>query len=102
MDSRDLFQEFELDKLSEEEQKRFLLKINQIIFQKSMSRAIDKLNEEDKQELEDLTLNQKIDEQAILKYLQERVANFEQIVEEEIADFRQTSLKLADNLKKNE
>jgi hypothetical protein len=99
---RDLFQEFNLDKLSEEEQKRFLIKINQIIFKKSMSRAIDKLSEEDRQELEGLAINHELDEKAILDYLREKVVNFEQIVEEEVASFRETSLKLADNLKKNE
>lgn len=102
MDNRDLFQEFNLDQLSEEEQKRFLLKINQIIFQKSMSEAIDQLSDEDKQHLEDRVINKEVGEKEILDYLKEKVSSFDEIVERHLADFRKTALKLADNLKKNE
>ncbi len=102
MDNRDLFQEFKLDQLPAEEQQRILLKINQILFQRSMNRAIDHLSEEDKQQLEDQVVNKEMDEKAILEFLKEKVKNFDEIVEEELLKFRETSLKLADNLKKNE
>jgi len=67
-----------------------------------MNRAIDYLSEEDKQQLEDQVVNKEMDEKAILDFLKEKVSNFDEIVEEELLKFRETSLKLADNLKKNE
>ncbi len=99
---RDLIKEFEIDKMEEKEQEKILMRIQKIIIQRSISRAIDKLSEKEQKEIEKKMQKNNWDEREILKILKEKISNFDTIVDQETDNFRELSLNIADKIKESE
>jgi hypothetical protein len=96
--SRNLFKEFEIDKLPIEEQKRVLLKINKVILTGVMSKAVDNLSKE-RQTIIEKKVEEGLDEIELLNLLKEHVPNFDDLIDQEIEDFKNLSLNIADKIK---
>lgn len=95
---RDLLKEFEIDKMSEEEQQKILVQIQQTIFNRAMVRALESMDEKSKNELSTLVEEKKLDESTVLKIIKEKIPNFDEIIEEEIVKFRKLSLDISDKM----
>jgi hypothetical protein len=97
---KDLIKYLGIDKLPEDEQERILLNIGKIIFQLVMIRVLEELNENDKGEFEKILNEKPNDEEAILNFLKSKIPNLDEIVNEEIAKFKEESLDFMKELEK--
>ena len=97
---KNIIKDLELDKLPAEEQEKALLSMGRIIFQSVMIRVLEKLNEKDKEEFEKMLSEKPADGDAILIFLQSRIPNINEIINEEIALFKRESVDFIKGLKK--
>lgn len=77
-----------LESLTETEQEEALLRIGNIIFQSTLMRVLEELDEAAKAELDKLLSLPSRDEEAILMFLRARVQNFDEIMNEEVVRFK--------------
>lgn len=89
---KNIIKELGLDKLPEKEQEESLLTIGRIIFQAVLIRVMEELTEKEKDQFEKILTEKPNDEEAILKFLQTKVSNLNEIVNEEVAKFKQEGL----------
>lgn len=89
---QNIIKELGLDKLSEKEQEEVLLNIGRIIFQSVLIRTMEELSDKDKNEFEKILSEKQNDEGAILGFLQSKLPNLNDIVNEEVAKFKQESV----------
>jgi len=73
-----------LDSLSEKEQEEALLSIGRMTFMSVLIKAMEELSERDKDELEKILTKKPNDEKTILNFLQLRLPNLNEIVNEEV------------------
>lgn len=99
--TQNIIQDLGLDKLSAEEQAKALMEVGKIIFQRVILRVMDELSEEDKNEFDKLLDEKMNDETAILNFLQSKLPNFNEIVNEEVAGFKKESSELMQAVKKS-
>lgn len=89
-----------IDKLPPEKQADLLLKIGETIFQAVITRVIEELSDEDRTAF-DLLLDErkeKDDDDAIFTFLQSKLPHLDQIVNEEIAEFKKESIETIEAL----
>ena len=96
-----IIQDLGLDKLSAEEQAKALMEVGKIIFQRVILRVMDELSEEDKNEFDKLLDEKMNDETAILNFLQSKLPNFNDLVNEEVAGFKKESSEFMQAVKKS-
>ena len=95
----DLFTELGLYTLSLEEREQFLTSFLEVIFRRIGNRLVSELPEDKRTELNDFLTKHPNDQQAAFDYLRESVENFEQLVKEEVAGYKEELLKLAGKTK---
>ena len=89
---KNIIKDLGLDKLPEKEQEEALLTIGSIIFQAVLIKVMEELTEKEKDQFEKLLTEKPDDEEAILGFLKAKVPNLNEIVNEEVAKFKQESL----------
>lgn len=94
-----IIKDFGLDTLQENEQKEALLSIGRIIFQSVLMRVTEELDDKGKDEFEKLLSEKSDDEDAIMNFLRSKVSNLDEIVNGEIAKFKQESSEFMKKLK---
>ena len=77
-----IIKNFELDKLSENEKEEMILKIGSVIYQNVLMRVLETMPDEDQDEFEKILDNDAKPEE-IFTFLNNKVPNFEQIINEE-------------------
>ncbi len=89
---KNIIKELGLDKLSEKEQEETLLNIGKIIFQSVLIRTMEELDEKGKDEFEKILSEKPNDEEAIMNFLQSKLPNLNEIVNDEVSKFKQESV----------
>lgn len=88
-----IIKELGLESLPEERKMEILLSIGRIVQQNIILRILDELKDEkDKDEFDKLLGEKGNDEQAIFEFLQSKIPKLDEIVNEEIAKFKQESV----------
>ena len=90
--SESIIKELGLDNMSEDKKVEVLLGIGRIIQQNIILRILDELKEKDKKEFDKFLAKNGSDQEAILKFLQSKIHNLDAIINEEIDDFKKTSV----------
>ncbi|MBI2514921.1 hypothetical protein HYV91_01905 [Candidatus Wolfebacteria bacterium] len=96
---QNIIQDLGIDRLPADEQEEALLSIGRIIFQGVLIRVMGLLGEKDKDEFDKLLTEKADDEEAVLKFLQAKLPNLDEIVNNEIAMFKRESLDFMQALK---
>lgn len=88
----DLIKELGLEALSPDEQMKFLADAGELIHQNIVLRVIDRLSEEDKDELEKkIGEDEKNADQIIADFFEAKISNLREIIQEEIDSFKKES-----------
>ncbi|KKP93763.1 MAG: hypothetical protein UR98_C0002G0002 [Parcubacteria group bacterium GW2011_GWA1_36_12] len=90
--SESIIKELGLDNMSEDKKVEVLLGIGRIIQQNIILRILDELKEKDKKEFDKFLAKNGSDQEAILKFLQSKIHNLDTIIDEEIDNFKKTSV----------
>jgi hypothetical protein len=85
--NKNLFELFGLEKLPPEKGAGIVLRLGKLVFQAVLVRVLPLLSEEDLTEYETITENT-IDMEEILKFLSEKIPDFDNIVKEESENLR--------------
>lgn len=88
---KNLITELGLENLTDEKKEEFILKIGGLIQQNVLLRILNELPEKDKDEF-DKVLAEENDEKT-LTFLQSKISNFDELVKEEIAKFKEEAVK---------
>lgn len=98
-----LITELGIDKLPPERQAELLLKIGDVLYQAVIGRVVEELSESDRDEFDKLLAlriggldEKKDDEDAVFNFLHSKLPNLDEIVNEEIAEFKKESLETMD------
>ena len=89
---KNIIKDLELDTLPEKEQEEALLSIGRIIFQSVIIRVMNELDKAGKDEFEKILTEKPNDEEAIMSFLQSQLPNLNEIVNDEVAKFKQESV----------
>lgn len=87
-----------LDALPEEAQERALESMSRIIFQNIIVNSLDELSEADQDAFEKLLSSDGVTGDAISEFLSQRIPNFNELVEKEVANFRNEAAEFVDNV----
>lgn len=90
--------ELGLDKLPLERQEILFAKIGEVIFQGVLIRVLELMNEKQQASFKEVVDNAGEDMEKIVTYLEEKVPNFNHIVELEIEKFKKNSLNLINQI----
>jgi len=82
-----IFEDLELEGISETEKEEMLEKIGKIIFEMALIRILDEMEDETAREFEKF-IEQNQNPEEILRFLREKVPNFEEILQEEAMKFK--------------
>lgn len=96
---KNIIQNLGLGDLPEKEQEEALMTIGKIIFQSVLIRVMDDLSDEDAGAFEKLLEEKPDDQEAILGFLQAKVSNLDEIVNDEVAKFKQESVDFISKIK---
>ena len=89
---QNIIKDLGLDTLSEKEQEEALLKIGKIIFQSILIKVIEKLDDNEIDNFTELLEKNPNDEKVILDFLQAKIPNFNELVNNEVANFKKESM----------
>ena len=92
--TQNIVKELGLDNLPEDKQLEILEKIGSIIFQSVLLRTLDIMSEENKDEFEKLLSEKADDPDIVLKFMQNKVPNLDDIVKEEVVKFKTETLDI--------
>jgi len=96
---QNIIKDLGLEVLPEEEQEEALLSVGRIIFQAVLIRVLQELDDQGKDEFDKLLSEKPNDEEAILKFLTEKVPNLNSIVREEVSKFKQETVDFMKKIK---
>lgn len=96
---KNIIKELGLDTLPEKEQEEALLSIGRIIFQSVLIRTMEELDEADKDEFDKILSDKSNDEEVILGFLQKKIPNLDEIVNDEVVKFKQESVDFMKEIK---
>ncbi len=85
--------EFGFDKLPEQQQKELYERIGTLLFQGITLRALETMSDEQQDALDKYLGEHPEDPEALMKYLQENVPDFDKIAADEVARFRASALE---------
>ncbi len=91
---QNIMKDLGFDKLPQKDQEEALLSAGKVIFQAVLIRVLDILDEKEKEEFEKIIKESPDDQEKIMKFLNSKVPNLEEISREEIANFRKECLNL--------
>ncbi len=89
-----------LENLPQKEQEEALLNVGRIIFQSILIRVMEELDEAGKNEFEKILTEKPNDEEAVLNFLQSKLPNLNEIVNDEVLKFKQESVDFMKTIKK--
>lgn len=90
---KDIISELHLENLSEDEQVEMISEMSDVVYEKIILRVLEKLSDEDSVALTNLLSAEKMDEAT--DFLNEKVPNFEQVIDEEITEFQEELIKFS-------
>lgn len=90
---KDIIRELNLEKLPEEEQVEMIEEMSDVVYEKIILRVLEKLSDEDSVSLTNLLNEEKFDEATNL--INDKIPNFEQIIDEEVTDFQEELIKFS-------
>lgn len=96
---KNIIKELGLDTLPEKEQEEALLSVGRIIFQSVLIRTMEELSEADKDEFDKILSDKSNDEEVILGFLQKKIPNLDEIVNDEVVKFKQESVDFMKEIK---
>jgi len=97
---QNIIKDLGLDTLSAKEQEEVLLKIGKIIFQSILIKVMEELDDNEIDNFTELLEKKPNDEKAILDYLQAKIPNFNEFVNNEVANFKKESVDFMKAIKK--
>lgn len=97
---QDLLEKIGLERLPPEKQEEILLKISELILTNVVFRVSELLNDEEKASLNTL-LSEKDHGEKALRFLEEKIPNLAEILQEEIISFKQKSFDFIEKITKN-
>lgn len=89
-----LVRELNLENLSPEKQEEIFEKIGKIIFQKIILKITEILPEENLNDFQKLLENEAEENKNLFLFLQEKIPNFEEIVDETVTEFKEETTAL--------
>jgi hypothetical protein len=92
--------ELGLDKLPPEKQQELFAKIGEVIFQGVLIRVLDEMKPAEQKKLKAFLEVTGEDGEKIIKYLEENVPDFNQLVEAEVEKFKKESYNLINSITK--
>ncbi|MCK9393241.1 MAG: DUF5663 domain-containing protein [Candidatus Paceibacterota bacterium] len=90
---KDIISELNLENLSEDEQVKMISEMSDVVYEKIILRVLDKLSIEDSVALTNLLNLEKHEESTA--FLNEKIPNFEKIIDEEVTDFQEELIKFS-------
>lgn len=84
--------------LPQEEQEEAMTRIGNIIFQGVLIRIIEVMSDSDKDEFEKVLSEKNGESEAVLEFLRLKIPNLNEIVNEEVAKFKQESVNFMKNI----
>lgn len=84
--------------LPQEEQEEAMTRIGNIIFQGVLIRIIEVMSDSDKDEFEKVLSEKNGESEAVLEFLRLKIPNLNEIVDEEVAKFKQESVEFMKNI----
>jgi hypothetical protein len=89
---KDLIKELGLEDLPAERKMELILGFGRIIQQNVVLRILDELKEKDKKEFDKFLAKKGDDQEAILKFLQSKIPNLDELIEKEIERFKKETI----------
>ena len=96
---QNIIKDLGLDRFPPERQEEMLLMIGKLIYQGVIIRVMGLLSEKDKEDFDQLLMEKVEDEDAVLKFLESKIPNLDELVNEEVAAFKKESIDFINNLK---
>ncbi|MFA6252023.1 MAG: hypothetical protein WCX74_01330 [Candidatus Paceibacterota bacterium] len=90
---KDIIQELNLENLSEDEQVEMISEMSDVVYEKIILKILEKLSDEDSVVLTNLLSAEKFDEAT--DFINEKIPNFEEVMDEEITDFQDELIKFS-------
>ena len=90
---KDIIQELNLGNLSEDEQVEMISEMSDVVYEKIILKVLEKLSDEDSVVLTNLLSAEKFDEAT--DFINEKIPNFEEVMDEEITDFQDELIKFS-------
>ncbi len=100
---KNIVKELGLENLPENEKEETYLRISKIIYQNVMIRVVELLSEENQNELDglfDKEIQSEEESNKILEFLRSKIDNFDDIVVEEIVNFKKESFEVMKEVSK--
>jgi hypothetical protein len=91
---QNIIKDLGFDKLPPKDQEEALLSAGRVIFQAVLIRVLEILDEKKKEEFEKIIAESPDDQEKIMKFLNSKIPDLEQISREEIANFKKECLNL--------
>jgi hypothetical protein len=91
---QNIIKDLGFDKLPQKDQEEALLSAGRVIFQAVLIRVLDILSEEEKEEFEKIIAKNPEDQEKIMKFLNSKIPDLEEISREEITIFKKECLNL--------
>lgn len=96
---KNIIKDLGLDTLPGKEQEETLLSIGRIIFQSVLISVMDELDEAGNDEFEKILSEKPNDEEAIFGFLQSKLPNLNEIINDEVSKFKQESVDFMKKIK---
>lgn len=100
---KDITKELGLENLPEDKKEEIYLRISKIIYQNTMIRVVELLNEEQQDEFNNLldeVSKTEGESDKVLEFLRAKIENFDDILAEEVVKFKEESVDVMKDLKK--
>ena len=89
--NKKIAKDFGLGNMSDEEQRKMIEKIGNLLFESVVDRAVDVLDEEGMNNLEEIIAHAEGDYQKVLSFMKDRVPGFNKIVSEELSRLKRAT-----------
>jgi len=90
---KDIISELNLEHLPEEEQIEMISEMSDVVYEKIVLRVLEMMSDEDSVALTNLLSAEKFDEATI--FINDKIPNFEQVMDEEITEFQEELIKFS-------
>ncbi len=96
MNQKSIMEAFGFDKLPEDQQAALYQRIGTVLFQGIMLRVLEDMSETEQDALDAFITAHPDDPEALFGYLKEHVADYDQVVADEVARFRASAMEIAE------
>lgn len=88
----ELLKELGLENLPQEKQEELLIKMTEVLLKRIFARTTEKLSDADLEIYEKMA-NEKVEPEKMSEFLKEKIANYDEMVQKIIADFKEAMKK---------